>query len=128
MKTKEMPIVEVSKKFKEELDQLDVICEANDFYERTGLTKIDKELNDILEKYDEFTYKSQVIMYLASTKNYTLKPEPIFYVMYGLNCSSYYVTEINPTIDKNVYVAEYNNEKDAKKHVEKLNKLLEDNK
>lgn len=129
MKTKEMPIIEVSKGFKYELDLLDIICDTNAFFERTGATEIDKELNAILEKYDEFTYKSQVIMYLVSTKNYTSKPKPVYNVLYGLISEDYYVwSNEKIPFSCNVFVKKFDNEEEAKKHAEKLNEFLEDNK
>lgn len=128
MKTKKMPIVEVSIELKEELDELFIISDTHRFYKKTGQTGLDEEIRNILKEYDEFSYQSQLLMYLVSTKNYVVKPKPTYYIMYGLNCSSYYVTKINPTIDKNVYVAEHNNEKDAFIHANSLNKLMEENK
>lgn len=129
MKTKEMPIVEVSKEFKEELDLLDIICDTNDFYQRTGATKIDKELTAILEKYDEFTYKSQLVMYLVSTKNYTLKPKPVYNVLYGLISEDYYVwSNEEIPFNCNVFVKKFDNEEEAKTHAEELNRFVEGNK
>lgn len=125
MKSKEMPIIEVSKKLKRELDELDIISDAHIFFTRSGVSGLDKELQDIVNEYEGFKYQSQVVMYLVSTKNYVVKPKPTYYVMYGLNSASYYVTKISPVKDKNVYIASYNNEDEAQSHADELNKFVE---
>lgn len=128
MKTKEMLIIEVSKEFKEELDKLDTVAETRSWF--NGL-EIGKDVfTELCEAQRElqFEYVTQVLMYLVSTRNYIEKPELIFYVMYGLNSASYYVTKISLVKDKNVYIASYNNEEEAKKHAKKLNEFLEENK
>ena len=123
-----MLIIEVSKEFKEELDKLDTVAETRSWF--NGL-EIGKDVfTELCEAQRElqFEYVTQVLMYLVSTRNYIEKPELIFYVMYGLNSASYYVTKISLVKDKNVYIASYNNEEEAKKHAKKLNEFLEENK
>lgn len=125
MKTKEMPIVEVSKELKEELDELFIISDTYNFYKKTGTNGLDEEIRKILKKYDEFTYRSQLLMYLASTKNYALEPEPVFHVLYGLISKDYYVWP-NKSIpfNCNVFVKTFDNKADAQNHADELNKFV----
>lgn len=126
MKTKEMPIIEVSKEFKEELDKLYIISDTHNFYKKTGISGLDEEIRKILKKYDEFTYQSQLVMYLASTKNYVEEEKPVYNVLYGLISKEYYVwpNKFIP-FNCNVFVKVFDNLKDAQTHADELNKFVE---
>lgn len=127
MKTKEMPIVEVSRELKRELDRLDIISDTHNFYTKTGNNGLDVELQKIASKHsDFFTYQSQVLMYLASTKNYVEEEKPKYNVLYGLISKKYYVWfNKNIPFDANVFIRAFDNKKDAEAHADELNKFVE---
>lgn len=125
---KEMPIIEVSKELKRELDKLSILNETHDFYKTTGTSGLDVELKRIIkENPDFFCYQSQVVMYLVSTKNYIEKPRPQYHVLYGLISKSYYVW-FNETIPfrANVFIKTYDNKKGAQSHADELNEFVKE--
>lgn len=130
METKEMPIVEISKKLKRELDKLDIISDTHVFFTHLVVNGLDEELQDIVNEYEVFEYQSQVVMYLVSTKNYVEKPKPTYYVLFGLISGNYYAWYGSKTVafKSNVFIAQYDNKKDAMDHANNLNKFMEENK
>ena len=127
MKTKKMPIVEVSKELKRELDRLDIISDTHKFYTQTGITGLDVELQKIASKHsDFFTYSSQVLMYLASTKNYVEEEKKQYHVLWGLVNNKYYVWS-NKFIPfhANVFIKTFDSKEEAQNHADELNEFVE---
>lgn len=126
METKKMPIVEVSEELKRELDELDIISDTHVFFTRSGVSGFDKELQDIVNEYEGFEYQSQVVMYLASTKNYAVKEKPQYHVLWGLVNNEYYVwNDKEIPFHANVFIKTFDSKEEAQNHVDELNKFVE---
>lgn len=125
MKTKEIPIIEVTKQLKKILDELDIVSDAHYFFKNINENELDEEISKILSEYDEFKYMSQVVMYLVSTKNYVVKADPTYYVLYGSINERYYVWKDNLLLETNVYITQYKDKQRAQDHADDLNLFVE---
>lgn len=122
-----MLIIEVSKEFKDELDNLDTVAETRSWF---NTLEIGKDMfTELCEAQRElqFEYVTQVLMYLVSTRNYVQKPDPTFYVVYGIHVKRYFVTKSN-LLNKSVeiFVSDHLQKEEAEKKAKQLNEFIEE--
>lgn len=127
MKTKEMPIVEVSKDLKAKLDYLDTVDETNDYYNSLSVNnKFFEELIKI-QKELEMDYVTQALMYLVSTRNYEEKEDTGYYTVYGINVECYFTIPAREVkYSREVFVERFDTYEEAEEKSQQLNKFKGD--
>lgn len=127
MKTKEMPIVEVTKKFKVKLDNIDTSDEVCEFYNGLSLSnEIFDELCKIQNEL-EMEYITQALMYLVSTRNYEVKEDTGYYTVYGLNVHCYFTIPAREVkYSREVFVERFDTYEEAEEKSQQLNKFKGD--
>lgn len=127
MKTKEMPIVEVTKKFKAKLDNIDTSDEVCEFYNGLSLSnEIFDELCKIQNEL-EMEYVTQALMYLVSTRNYEVKEDTGYYTVYGINVECYFTIPAREVkYSREVFVERFDTYEEAEEKSQQLNKFKGD--